>query len=82
MQGKKVLIHLFTPIMVQAPMGEGKESKPRTVHKLTGVVLDSSDAGITLEVSEGRDEKDQKVLPAHRKIFLPHHKIDHVELSL
>lgn len=78
MEGKKVEVHLFTPILVEGGEGAGGGSHPKALVKLIGVISQILDGGVLLEISEGVEEKGQKLALPQRSLFLPYHKIDHL----
>jgi len=79
MKGNKVEISLNTPILVELDDGEGShKNREETVGKILGTVLESGEGGITVEISELYNEKNQKVAMHRRWVFLPYFKIDHL----
>jgi hypothetical protein len=77
-QGKKVEVLLNTPILILVPEGDSGKTRTEAVVKIHAVLTSSSEAGFQLELSELFNERHQKVPAAHRTLFLPLHKIDHI----
>jgi len=78
MEGKKIEIHLHTPILVPSKKDQTTSHYEEAIQRIKGKVKQSSEAGILLEVSEFIGEKGEKFSPLHSVLFLPHHKIDHI----
>ncbi len=82
MKGKKVELHLHTPILVEVREEEGGE-KPRVeaVTRLTGIVSQFGEEGLLLEVDGWFSEKGHSLILPARVLFLPQHNIDHILLN-
>jgi hypothetical protein len=78
MEGKKVEVVLHTAILVPEEDETKKNPYLEPVLKIHGVVQSFTEVGITLEIKECLTDKNQKLSPPRKNIFLPHHKIDHV----
>ena len=77
-QGKKVEVLLNTPILIVVPEGDSGKTRTEAVVKINALVTSSSDAGFQLDIGELFNERQQKVPAAHKALFLPFHKIDHI----
>jgi hypothetical protein len=78
MEGKKVKIHLHTPILVASPQNEAPSHYEQAIQAITGKVRKATEAGVIVEVSEFTGERGESFLPPYAELFLPHHKIDHI----
>jgi len=79
MKGKKVRVQLNTPIDIEVSE-EGAKEKIRleTIFKIYGTITEFGNAGVEIEISDLFNEKNLKILPPYRSLFLPYHKIDYL----
>lgn len=80
MENEKVEVLLHTPILLPDEDEAKKNPYLEPVLKIRGVLKQLAEAGLVLEVQECLTEKNLKLKPPYKILFLPHHKIDHFYL--
>ena len=80
MEGKKVKIHLHTPILVATPQDEVPSHYERAIQSIIGKIRKHTEAGVLIEVYEFIGERGESFAPPFTELFLPQHKIDHIYL--
>lgn len=80
MEGKKVEIHLHTPILIHVAQNDSPSHYGQAIARITGKLKKVGEGGILIEALEFIGERGDLFTPPRGEVFLPHHKIDHIYL--